>query len=266
MMRSIRFPSNLERSPGCRKVRTTATAQRHAPQRRPNHAHRAATPSPGAGRAGVRRARLPRHDALELVAEAASDPGNDPGRSISRTNRSYFATFWQKCVRRRSIAGGPRQRHCPIRWLSSMPWRICISVPHAPTPRRSASCTAPWPSAMGKRSRSRCRTFFLECETFLAGIIAEGQQAGVFRRSPDPRVLAWDVLHTRPRPHGYAAAGLAMHRRNRPHAGSGCRLPAARPAQDRRVRKSARLRRSAGAADHPLPALLRLPACRQLRS
>ncbi len=39
------------------------------------------------------------------------------------------------------------------------------------------------------------RAFFLDCETFLAGLIAEGQQAGVFRRSLDPRVGARQLLH-----------------------------------------------------------------------
>jgi TetR/AcrR family transcriptional repressor of nem operon len=39
------------------------------------------------------------------------------------------------------------------------------------------------------------RSFFRECATFLAGILAEGQQAGVFRRSLDPRVGAWQLLH-----------------------------------------------------------------------
>ncbi len=37
--------------------------------------------------------------------------------------------------------------------------------------------------------------FFVDCELFLAGILAEGQQAGVFRRSLDPRVGAWQLLH-----------------------------------------------------------------------
>jgi AcrR family transcriptional regulator len=55
-----------------------------------------------------------------------------------------------------------------------------------------------------KRSLAECdseeiaaplRTFFCDCETFLAGILEEGQQAGVFRRSPDPRVGAWQLLH-----------------------------------------------------------------------
>ena len=39
------------------------------------------------------------------------------------------------------------------------------------------------------------RSFLMDCETFLAGIISEGQQAGVFRRSPDPRDGAWLLLH-----------------------------------------------------------------------
>ncbi len=38
------------------------------------------------------------------------------------------------------------------------------------------------------------RSFYLENEAFLARIIAEGQQAGVFRRSLDPRVGAWEMI------------------------------------------------------------------------
>jgi AcrR family transcriptional regulator len=40
------------------------------------------------------------------------------------------------------------------------------------------------------------RVFYLESETLLAGIIAEGQQSGVFRRSLDPRVGAWELIRT----------------------------------------------------------------------
>lgn len=35
-----------------------------------------------------------------------------------------------------------------------------------------------------------------DCETFLAQLIGEGQQAGVFRRSLDSRVGAWQIMHT----------------------------------------------------------------------
>jgi AcrR family transcriptional regulator len=55
------------------------------------------------------------------------------------------------------------------------------------------------------------RSFFLDCETFLAGVIADGQQAGVFRRSPEPRVGAWQLLHAGL---GHAASrplGLSPH-------------------------------------------------------
>ena len=38
------------------------------------------------------------------------------------------------------------------------------------------------------------RSFYLDSETLLAAIIAEGQQAGVFRRSLDPRVGAWEMI------------------------------------------------------------------------
>jgi AcrR family transcriptional regulator len=40
------------------------------------------------------------------------------------------------------------------------------------------------------------RAFFLDAEALLARTIAEGQQSGVFRRSLDPRVGAWQLLHT----------------------------------------------------------------------
>ena len=39
------------------------------------------------------------------------------------------------------------------------------------------------------------RTTLAECEEFLAGVIGQGQQAGVFRRSLDPRVGAWQLMH-----------------------------------------------------------------------
>jgi AcrR family transcriptional regulator len=38
------------------------------------------------------------------------------------------------------------------------------------------------------------RSFYLDSEALLAKIIAEGQQAGVFRRSLDPRVGAWEMI------------------------------------------------------------------------
>lgn len=40
------------------------------------------------------------------------------------------------------------------------------------------------------------RSFFLESEEFLARLIAEGQQTGVFRRSLDPRVGAWELMRS----------------------------------------------------------------------
>lgn len=39
------------------------------------------------------------------------------------------------------------------------------------------------------------RMFFLDCEVLLAQVIVEGQQAGVCRRSLDPRVGAWELIH-----------------------------------------------------------------------
>lgn len=40
------------------------------------------------------------------------------------------------------------------------------------------------------------RSYYLEAETLLEGIIAEGQQSGVFRRSLDARIGAWQLIHT----------------------------------------------------------------------
>jgi AcrR family transcriptional regulator len=40
------------------------------------------------------------------------------------------------------------------------------------------------------------RSFYLDSEALLAKIIAEGQQTGVFRRSLDPRVGAWEMIRT----------------------------------------------------------------------
>jgi AcrR family transcriptional regulator len=43
---------------------------------------------------------------------------------------------------------------------------------------------------------SLLRSFYLDSEALLARIIAEGQQSGVFRRSLDPRVGAWELIRT----------------------------------------------------------------------
>jgi AcrR family transcriptional regulator len=40
------------------------------------------------------------------------------------------------------------------------------------------------------------RSFYLDSEALLARIIAEGQQTGVFRRSLDPRIGAWELIRT----------------------------------------------------------------------
>jgi AcrR family transcriptional regulator len=40
------------------------------------------------------------------------------------------------------------------------------------------------------------RSFYLDNEALLARIIAEGQQSGVFRRSLDPRIGAWELIRT----------------------------------------------------------------------
>ncbi len=40
------------------------------------------------------------------------------------------------------------------------------------------------------------REFYRENEVLLAGIIVEGQQAGIFRRALDPRVGAWELIRT----------------------------------------------------------------------
>jgi AcrR family transcriptional regulator len=41
---------------------------------------------------------------------------------------------------------------------------------------------------------SLLRAFYLDSEDLLARIIAEGQQTGVFRRSLDPRIGAWELI------------------------------------------------------------------------
>jgi AcrR family transcriptional regulator len=40
------------------------------------------------------------------------------------------------------------------------------------------------------------RSFYLDSEALLAQVISAGQQAGVFRRSLDPRVGAWELIRT----------------------------------------------------------------------
>src|SRR5690242_2010997 len=40
------------------------------------------------------------------------------------------------------------------------------------------------------------RSFYLDSEALLAQVIAEGQQAGVFRRELDPRVGAWELIRS----------------------------------------------------------------------
>jgi AcrR family transcriptional regulator len=40
------------------------------------------------------------------------------------------------------------------------------------------------------------RGFYLDSEALLAKVIAEGQQTGVFRRTLDPRVGAWELIRT----------------------------------------------------------------------
>jgi AcrR family transcriptional regulator len=40
------------------------------------------------------------------------------------------------------------------------------------------------------------RAFYLDSEALLAQVIVEGQQTGVFRRSLDPRVGAWELIRT----------------------------------------------------------------------
>jgi AcrR family transcriptional regulator len=40
------------------------------------------------------------------------------------------------------------------------------------------------------------RSFYLDSEALLAQVISEGQQSGVFRRSLDPRIGAWELIRT----------------------------------------------------------------------
>jgi AcrR family transcriptional regulator len=47
-----------------------------------------------------------------------------------------------------------------------------------------------------EETRPLLRAFYQDCETFVARLIAEGQQSGFFRRSLDPRVGAWELIRT----------------------------------------------------------------------
>jgi TetR/AcrR family fatty acid metabolism transcriptional regulator len=40
------------------------------------------------------------------------------------------------------------------------------------------------------------RAYYLDFEAFLTQLIGEGQQSGVFRRNLDPRIGAWELLHS----------------------------------------------------------------------
>ena len=40
------------------------------------------------------------------------------------------------------------------------------------------------------------RAFYLDSEKFLAQIVREGQEAGLFRRELDPRIAAWELIRT----------------------------------------------------------------------
>lgn len=44
--------------------------------------------------------------------------------------------------------------------------------------------------------RSLVRSYYTDCELLLARIIADGQQSGVFRRSLDPRIGAWELIRS----------------------------------------------------------------------
>jgi hypothetical protein len=44
--------------------------------------------------------------------------------------------------------------------------------------------------------QSFLRSFYLDSEALIARIIAEGQQSGVFRRTLDPRVGAWEMIRS----------------------------------------------------------------------
>jgi AcrR family transcriptional regulator len=45
-------------------------------------------------------------------------------------------------------------------------------------------------------TRPALRAFYLDCEAFVAQLIAEGQQNGFFRRSLGPRVGAWELIRS----------------------------------------------------------------------
>jgi AcrR family transcriptional regulator len=48
----------------------------------------------------------------------------------------------------------------------------------------------------GEGSRDCLRAYFIDCAALLARVIRDGQQTGVCRRSLDPLVGAWQLIHT----------------------------------------------------------------------
>ena len=82
-----------------------------------------------------------------------------------------------------------RSPSCTPSWTST-------SAPRANTPWNSASCTGRWSRATTRRSSPCCGRSTSTARRCSPQIIAEGQQTGVFRRSLDPRVGAWELIRT----------------------------------------------------------------------
>jgi len=55
------------------------------------------------------------------------------------------------------------------------------------------------------------RTYYSEFEALLAQVIGEGQQSGVFRRDLDPRVGAWELIHSALGQTLTAPLGMPLH-------------------------------------------------------
>ena len=105
-----------------------------------------------------------------------------------------------------SAGGGPRGHAAPLergdgraspsRSPSCTPSWTSTSAPRANMPWNSASCTERWSKATMRRSSPCCDRFISTAKRCSRKSSREGQQSGVFRRSLDPRVGAWELIRT----------------------------------------------------------------------
>jgi AcrR family transcriptional regulator len=63
----------------------------------------------------------------------------------------------------------------------------------------------------GEEEVHAVRAYYAEFEAFLAQLIGEGQQSGVFRRNLDPRVGAWELIHSALGQTLTALLGMPLH-------------------------------------------------------